>query len=135
MTQPTGRRARTGQTPVDPAKFVHIARPGNATLRGAVVMCAALAVLFGAAAGSCALLPFKPENETLYLVGGVIGAVLASILNGQVTLRSGRRRRDDFIRCGGDPTGMTDMMFGVMRGYRTTEGKWVVPAQASGDYV
>lgn len=134
MTQPTGRRARIGQTPVDPAKFVHISRPSNASLRGAVVVGAVLAVFFGAAAGSCILLPFRPKNEALYLVGAVIGAVLASVVNVSVTLRSGRRRREEFVRCGGDPTGMTDMMFGVLRGERTEKGEWVVPEQGSGDY-
>lgn len=134
MKAPTGRRARTGPPPVDPAKFIHIDRPSNASLRGAIVTGAVLAVLFGGAAGSCILLPFHPENQFLYLIGGVIGGVLGSIINVAVTLRSGRRRREDFIRCGGDPTGMTDMMFGMMRGYRDENGKWVVPEQGSGDY-
>lgn len=134
MTEPTGRRARTGPTPVDPAKFVHIDRPSNASLRGAIVIGAVLAVLFGGAAGSCILLPFHPENQFLYLVGGIIGIVAGSIINVRMTLRSGRRRREDFIRCGGDPTGMSDMMFGVMRGQRTETGEWIVPEQGSGDY-
>ncbi len=77
MTEPTGSRARTGPAPVDPSKFVHIDRPSNASLRGAVVTGAVLAVLFGAAAGGCMLLPFHPENEFLYLVGAAIGVVLA----------------------------------------------------------
>lgn len=55
-------------------------------------------------------------------------------MNVSVTLRSVRRRREDFVRCGGDPTGITDMMFGVMRGERTEKGEWVVPKQGSGDY-
>lgn len=136
MTGPTGRRARTATsvTPVDPAKFVHIDRPSNASLRGAIVTGAVLAALFGGAAGGCILLPFHPENQYLYLLGGAIGIVIGSIINIVVTLRSGRRRREDFIRCGGDPTGMTDMMFGVMRGYRNENGEWVVPEQGSGDY-
>jgi hypothetical protein len=119
---------------VDRAKVVHINKPSNASLRGAIVVGAMLAVLFGAAAGSCVLLPFHPQDQTLYLVGGAIGAVLASVVNVCITLRSGRRRREDFVRCGGDPTGMTDMMFGMMRGERTANGEWVVPEQGSGDY-
>lgn len=60
MTQPTGRRARTGQTPVDPTRLVPISRPSNSSLRGAVVVGAVLAVLFVGAAGACILLPFSP---------------------------------------------------------------------------
>lgn len=99
-----------------------------------MVVGAVLAVFFGAAAGSRILLPFSPRNEALYLVGAAIGAVLASVVNVGVILRSGRRRREDFVRCGGDPAGMTDTMFGVMRGERTQNGEWVVPEQGSGDY-
>ncbi|ACL42426.1 hypothetical protein Achl_4475 (plasmid) [Pseudarthrobacter chlorophenolicus A6] len=134
MTNTSGRRARTHRTPVDPSRFVHIDRPSNASLRGAVVTGIALSFLFGAAAGGAVLLPFHPENELLYLVGMAVGVVVANIVNVRVTLRSGRRRREDFIRCGGDPTGMTDMMFGVMRGQRTEKGEWYVPEQGSGDY-
>lgn len=134
MTGSTGRRARTGPTPVDPAKFVHIDRPNNASLRGAIVVGTLLAVLFGAAAGGCILLPLNLENDYLYLVGAAVGIVVALVIYVRITLSSGRRRREDFIRCGGDPTGITDMMFGSMRGYRTEHGKWVVPEQGSGDY-
>lgn len=73
---------------MDPAKSVHISRPSNASLRGAVVVGAVLAVFFGAAAGSCVLRPFSPQNEALYLVGAAIGAVLANVVNVRVTLQS-----------------------------------------------
>lgn len=75
----------------------------------------------------------RPSNAALLrgiVVGGSVGGAWFFVTN----RRDGRRRRDDFIACGGDPTGMTDMMFGVMRGYRTGQGEWVVPAQGSGDY-
>lgn len=134
MTEPTGRRARTRPSPVDPGKFIHIGRPSNATLRGAVAMGVALSFLFGAAAGSAVLLPFHFDNEFVYLAGAAVGAALANIINVRVTLRWGRRRREDFIRSGGDPAGITDMMFGVMRGQRTEKGEWFVPEQGSGDY-
>jgi uncharacterized membrane protein YeaQ/YmgE (transglycosylase-associated protein family) len=132
----TGRRARTGPTPVDPAKFVHIDRPSNASLRGAVITGIVLSTVAGAIAASCALLPFNlaPESEFLYLVAAIIGGALACVLWVRGNSRQGKRRRDDFVRCGGDPTGMTDMMFGVMRGIRTENGTWVVPEQSSGDY-
>lgn len=136
MTEPTGRRARSGPTPIDPSRFVHIDRPSDASLRGAVVVGVVLAVGAGAIAASCALLPLNlaPGAEILYLVAAVIGGGLACTLFVRSNLRQGRRRREDFIRCGGDPAGMTDMMFGVMRGHRTEDGEWVVPEQGSGDY-
>lgn len=101
MIQPTGRRARTRPTPVDPSKFVHIDRPSNASLRGAIVVGTLLAVLFGAAVGGCVLLPFNPENDYHYLVGAAVGVVVALVIYIRVTAGSGRRRREDFIRCGG----------------------------------
>lgn len=134
MTQPSGRRARTGPTPADPNKFVHIDRPSNASLRGAIVVGTFLSAGAGAATLSCALLPFHPEATVLYLVAACIGAVLGVVIFIRSNLRDGRRRRDDFVRCGGNPAGMTDMMFGIMRGYRTEDGTWVVPEQGSGDY-
>ncbi|MET4144088.1 hypothetical protein [Arthrobacter sp. UYCo732] len=134
MTAPSGRRARTGPAPVDPSKFVHIDRPSNAGLRGAVAVGMFLSIGAGAAALSCALLPFSPEAEILYLVAACIGAVLGAVIFTRSSLRSGRRTREDFVRCGGDPAGMTDTMFGVMRGNRTKNGQWVVPEQSSGDY-
>lgn len=134
MTQSKGRRARRAPAPVDPSKFVHIDRPSNSTLRWAVVVGWVLSIGAGATIGSCFLLPFSPEVEALYLVGAVIGAALGGVIYVRTNLREGRRRRDDFVRTGGDPAGITDMMFGVLRGKRTEEGKWVVPEQGSGDY-
>ena len=60
-------------------------------------------------------------------------AALAGVIYVRTNLRDGRCRREDFVRSGGDPTGMSDMMFGIMRGKRTDEGKWMVPEQGSGD--
>lgn len=135
MTAPSGRRARTGQpVPVDPSKFVHIDRPTNAGLRGSIAVGLILSIGAGATAGSSALLPFRPEAEFLYLIAACIGAVLGGVIFVRSSLRSGRRRREDFVRCGGDPTGITDMMFGLMRGERNEKGEWVVPEQGSGDY-
>lgn len=116
MTQPKGRRARTTPAPVDPSRFVHIDRPSNTTLRGAEVVGWVLSIGVGAILGGCVLLPFSPEVKTPYLVGAVIGAILGGIIYVSTNLRDGRRRREDFVRTGGDPTGISDMMFGVMRG-------------------
>lgn len=136
MTEPTGRRVRTGYTPVpvDPSKFVHIDRPSNRSLRGAV----AFGFFFWAVAGGviCALIYFfffNQQAKDLY-IPAAIGAIIGVILGVRHTIKDGRKRRDDFVRCGGDPTGMSDMMFGIMRGYRTAEGEWVVPEVGSGDY-
>ncbi|HEX9088649.1 MAG TPA: hypothetical protein VF867_14105 [Arthrobacter sp.] len=133
MTGPTGRRVRTGYTPADPAKFVHIDRPSNASLRGAVVT--GFVLWIGAGAISAGWLATRFSTDVpLYLVASVAGAILVTVLGIRSTTRIGRRRREDFVRCGGDPTGMTDLMFGSMRGWRSPDGAWEVPEQASGDY-
>ncbi|WP_426767015.1 hypothetical protein ACP3TD_09530 [Pseudarthrobacter sp. 1G09] len=134
MIQSKGRRSRKTPPPVDPTKFVHIYRPSNSSLRGAVVVGWALSIGAGAILGACILLPFSPTVKTLYLVGAIIGATLGGAIYVYTNLREGRRRREDFVRTGGDPTGISDMMFGVMRGKRTQEGNWIVPEQGSGDY-
>lgn len=131
--QSAGRRARAGYTPVDPSKFIHIDRPSNASLRGAIFTGFVLWILAGGVLVAFIVSRFDDDGPT-WLVAGIIGASLATALGVSNTLRAGRRRREDFVRCGGDPTGMTDMMFGSMRGYRTAEGEWVVPEQGSGDY-
>jgi hypothetical protein len=118
---------------VDPAKFVHIARPSNASLRGSIVTGFVLWIGAGAIIAAFLVTRFS-DDVSACLIAAVIGAALATTLGVRTTLRSGRRRREDFVRCGGDPTGMTDMMFGTMRGLRTAEGEWVVPEQGSGDY-
>ena len=134
MNQPKGRRARTLPTPTDPSKFVHIDRPSNASLRLGVIVGWLLSMAAGATIASSALLPFSPDAEILYLIAAIIGAPLGGLIYVRTNLRGGRRRREDFVRSGGDPTGMSDMMFGMMRGKRTEEGKWIVPEQGSGDY-
>lgn len=134
MNQPKGRRARTLPIPIDPSKFVHIDRPSNASLRLGVIVGWLLSMAAGATIASCALLPFNPVAEILYLIAAIIGATLGGLIYVRTNLRDGRRRREDFVRSGGDPTGMSDMMFGMMRGKRTEEGKWIVPEQGSGDY-
>ena len=135
MTEPTGRRVRTGYTPVDPQKFVPIERPSDATLRGAAVVSVGLSFGAGSIAAAGLVAWLAPDATILYLVAAVIGATLTTTWNVRSSVRSGRRRREDFVRCGGDPTGMTDMMFGALRGWRTPEGDWEVPEQGSGDYV
>lgn len=134
MTQAKGRRARTLPIPIDPSKFVHIDRPSNASLRAGVIIGWLLSMGVGATIASCALLPFNPDVKILYLIAAIIGAALGGLIYVWTNLREGRRRREDFVRSGGDPTGMSDMMFGIMRGKRTEEGKWIVPEQSSGDY-
>ncbi|WP_147294391.1 hypothetical protein [Arthrobacter sp. RT-1] len=63
MTRPKGRRARTAPAPVDRSKFVHIDRPSNASLRGAVIVGWILWMGAGATIASCSLLPFSPDAE------------------------------------------------------------------------
>lgn len=137
MTEPTGRRIRREYTPatVDPSKFVHIDRPSNNSLRGAVIVGFILwAVAGGLVASLIYFFLINPAADNLYLPAA-IGAAIAILLGVRNTTKNGRKRRDDFVRCGGDPTGISDLMFGSMRGYRTAGGKWEVPEQGSGDYV
>lgn len=133
MPEQSGRRARHGCTPVDPAKFIPIHRPSNASLRGAVVTGFVLWIAAGAISAGWLASCFSTQLP-FFLTAAVLGATLVTVLGVRNTKRMGRRRREDFIRCGGDPTGMTDLMFGSMRGFRTPEGEWEVPEQGSGDY-
>lgn len=135
MTGSTGRRVRRGYTPapVDPSKFVHIDRPSNFSLRGGILTGFIVWIFAGGVSAALVYFFFNQDAKDLYLPAA-IGAIIAVILGVRHTIKSGRKRRDDFVRCGGDPTGMSDMMFGTMRGYRTPEGEWVVPEQGSGDY-
>lgn len=137
MTEPTRpRHARTEYTPtpVDPSKFVHIDRPSDRSLKGAVFVGFILWIGAGAGIAACLFIWTVPAATNAYLPAA-IGAAIAVALGIRSTVRSGRMRREDFIRCGGDPTGISDMMFGSMRGYRTADGRWEVPEQGSGDYV
>lgn len=133
MTEPAGSRVRTGYTPVNPAKLVHIDRPSNASLRGAVVTGFVLWIGAGAISAGWQATRLSLDVPP-YLTASVAGAVLATVLGVRHTKGQGRRRREDFVRCGGDPAGMTDLMFGSMIGCRTPEGEWEVPGQGSGDY-
>lgn len=133
--KPIAKHSRQGYTPypVDPSKFKNIKRPSNTSLRGAIVTGFILWTLLGGTIGGMIYFFFNQDATDLYLPAA-IGAVIAVIIGVRHTIKDGRKRREDFIRCGGDPTGMTDMMFGMMRGYRTPDGKWEVPEQGSGDY-
>lgn len=134
MTESTGRRVRTGYTPVDPSKFVHIDRPSNRSLKGTAFTIFVLWTMAGGTVGACGYLWFiNPDATDLYLPAAIV-AVIVDIFAYFGTKKEGRRRREDWVRCGGDPTGMSELMFGSMRGERTSEGKWIVPEQGSGDY-
>lgn len=77
-----------------------------------------------------ALLPFSPDVEALDLVGAAIGAALGGFIQVQRSLCEGRRRRGDFVRTGGDPTGITDMMVGVTRGNERKMANEFSPSKA-----
>lgn len=136
MDELTGRRIRRGYTPipVDPSKFVHIDRPSDRSLKGSIITGFVVWIIAGGVTGSCAYFFLINPNATDLYLPAAIGATLAVLLGVRHTVKDGRKRREDFVRCGGDPTGMSDLMFGTMRGYRTAEGEWVVPEVGSGDY-
>ena len=137
MTESTGRRIRREYThaTVDPSKFVHIDRPSDATLKRSVILGFVLWILAGGITGAFAYFFLINQQATNLYLPAAIGAAIAVLLGVRNTRKAGRKRRDDFVRCGGNPTGISDMMFGTMRGYRTADGKWEVPEQGSGDYV
>ncbi len=135
MTEPTRSRARTGYTHVDPDRVIHIDRPSNFSLRVVAVVAFVLATLAGAILPAVIVALFDPAENVTYLIAAAIGAALAGTLEIRTSLHNGRRRREDFVRSGGDPTGMTDLMFGAMRGWRTADGRWEVTPQGSGDYI
>ena len=46
-----------------------------------------------------------------------------------------RKKRAEFVKAGGDPTGITPWMFGAMRGSLTEDGvwEWYTPSGSSGE--
>ncbi|GAA3689951.1 hypothetical protein GCM10023081_29280 [Arthrobacter ginkgonis] len=135
MSEQRRRHLRNTPTPVVPANFVHIERPANRSLGVAVAGLVTLSALALAVVFALVAFLFTPEGTVVYVWAAAAGAALGAAAALSALRRSGRSRREDFVRCGGDPTGMSDLMFGVMRGRRAAGGTWEVPPQGSGDYV
>lgn len=54
----------------------------------------------------------------------VLGCALGLGLYLSEHFRAARKKRADFVRAGGDPTGITPWMFGAMRGRINEDGVW-----------
>jgi hypothetical protein len=110
-------------------------RPSNRTLVTAVVFGFFLSALPGAA-----LLPFlyvliSGEPTAFWTVtAAIVGALIGMSMYFPSNLRSGRIKKREFIAAGGDPTGITDHMFGAMSGRKLRDGSWEwSPEGGSGD--
>ena len=135
MSEQRRRHLRNTPSPVIPANFVPIDRPTNLSLRGGVAVMVGMSALAAAIVFALVTLLFDPEERIIYAWTAAAGAAVGATVVVSSMRRTGRRRREDFVRSGGDPTGVSDLMFGVMRGRRTAEGTWEVPPQGAGDYV
>jgi hypothetical protein len=135
LSEQRGRHLRNTPAPAVPANFVHIDRPANLSLRVAVAALVTLSALASTVVFALAALLFTPEGTAANVGVAALGAALGAAAALASLRRSGRSRREDFVRCGGDPTGVSDLMFGVMRGRRAAGGTWEVPSQGSGDHV
>lgn len=64
----------------------------------------------------------------------IVGALIGMSMYFPSNLRDGRRKKREFIAAGGDPTGITDHMFGSMAGRKLPDGSWEwSPEGGSGD--
>lgn len=110
-------------------------RPSNASL----ITVVALGFIFSALPGAILLpLPYvfiSGEPEVFWTVAlAVVGALIGMSLYFPSNLRDGRRKKREFIAAGGDPTGITDHMFGAMAGRKMPDGSWEwSPEGGSGD--
>ncbi|GAB5079410.1 hypothetical protein [Arthrobacter sp. AD-310] len=64
--------------------------------------------------------PYGVLSILLFVLGCGIGLVLYL----REHFRVARKKREDFVRAGGDPTGITPWMFGAMSGRINDEGVW-----------
>ncbi|MCU1566500.1 MAG: hypothetical protein JWQ56_1437 [Pseudarthrobacter sp.] len=109
----------------DPLNFDITNRPSDASLRATVVFGFFLSALPGAVT-----LPLIYSWIVGEPTGGwaifwaLIGALVGMTYYFPSNKRSGRIKRREFISAGGDPTGITDHMFGGMGGYRRKDGSW-----------
>lgn len=68
-------------------------------------------------------LPGEPQ-VTPVIILAAIGALIGMVTYFPRTKRAGIRKRREFVAADGDPTGYSDMLFGVMGGVPTKDGGW-----------
>lgn len=115
----------------DPANFDINNRPTPGKLRLWLVIGFFLNAIPGAV-----ILPIlyiwiaKPPEVPLVITAAVIGALIGMVTYFPRTKRAGRSKRREFVKAGGDPTGYTDMLFGVLGGAPVgpTGWQWTSPS-------
>lgn len=109
----------------DPANFDIHNRPTNASLRGGIILGFFLSAIPGAMLLMLLYVWISPEEEAGWLIlWTAIGASIGMSMYFPQNLRSGRIKRREYIKAGGDPTGITDHMFGAMGGCQNPDGQW-----------
>jgi hypothetical protein len=78
---------------------------------------------------------FGRPNGILSVLFFVLGCGLGLTFYLPDHFNRARKKRADFVRTGGDPTGITPWMFGAMRGSITEDGvwEWYTPSGSSGE--
>lgn len=109
----------------DPANFDITNRPSNASLRRTIVIGFFLSAIPGAVVLPMPYAFIAAEPEAGWVIAfAVVGALIGMAFYFPANLRSGRIKRREFVRAGGDPTGITDHMFGAMGGHQRPDGRW-----------
>lgn len=109
----------------DPLNFDITNRPSDASLRSAVVFGFFLSALPGAVVLTLLYVWIVGEPTGGWTIfWAVIGALIGMSCYFPMNKRSGKIKRQEFISAGGDPTGITDHMFGGMGGHPRSDGTW-----------
>ena len=80
-------------------------------------------------------LVFGRPYGVLSILFFVLGCGLGLALHLPDHFKRARKKREDFVRAGGDPSGITPWMFGAMGGRITEDGvwEWYTPSGSGGE--
>lgn len=100
-------------------------RPSNRTLTATVWVGFFLSAVPGAVLLLLLYVFISGEPTAFWTVTlAIVGALIGMSMYFPSNLRDGRRNKREFIAAGGDPTGITDHMFGAMAGRKLPDGSW-----------
>lgn len=109
----------------DPANFDIHNRPSNASLRFGIVFGFFLSAFPGGIILPLLYVWIIPEPTGGWaIVCAAIGALIGMSMYFPHNLRDGRIKRREYVKAGGDPTGISDHMFGAMGGCENKDGQW-----------